>query len=142
MRFSCWLGLLLVAGCGSGNGNVGVTAVPSSPSPTIGSTATVHIGTDGANAFTPFMVTINPGDSVLWVWDYGLHTVTSGAPGAVDGRFCSLPPGSTPSPSACDTIDYAASTGAAYEHTFLAVGTFPYFCEVHGAMMSGVVVVH
>jgi plastocyanin len=92
--------------------------------------------------FSPSTVTINVGDTVRWTWTGSLpHTVTSGAPGAVDGKFCSVPAGTTPSVATCDSISYAQGNGAVYSNTFTSAGTFPYFCEVHGAMMSGTVIV-
>src|SRR5258708_21134568 len=113
MRMRCGLTLLAIVGCG-GSGTATTSSVPPAPTPAptpTGNTVTGRVGTGGGMTFTPATVTINAGDTVMWVWDSGLHTVTSGAPGAVDGNFCSLPPGSTPSPSACDTVAYAQSTG-------------------------------
>jgi plastocyanin len=136
MRMLCGLALI-VAGCGSGSGSASTSSVP--PAPT---TVTVEVGASGSFSFSPQMVNINAGDTVMWQWAPGsiAHTVTSGAPGAVDGKFCSLPAGMTPSVSACDSVSYAQSTGS-YSYTFPTAGTFPYFCEVHGAMMTGTVVV-
>ena len=39
------------------------------------------------------------------------------------------------------TRDHAALRGSLLSHTFPTAGTFPYFCEVHGAMMTGTVIV-
>jgi hypothetical protein len=61
-------------------------------------------------------------------------------PGAADGKFCSLPAGTAVTPAACDSISYAQVSGT-YEHTFASGGTYAYFCTVHGAMMTGSVVV-
>jgi plastocyanin len=77
----------------------------------------------------------------MWVWDGSPHTVTSGSPGAADGKFCSLPAGTAVTAAACNSTSYAQGTGATYSFTFTSSGTFPYFCEVHGAMMTGSVVV-
>lgn len=134
----CWLALVVI-GCGSGmgSGGGGGTVGPSS-SPPSGS-AMVTVGANGSTSFDPQMVSITPGSTVTWRWLGGPHTVTSGTPGAADGKFCSLPSG-TPSPSSCATTSYAQSSGT-YSHTFSAAGTYPYFCEIHGSMMTGTVVV-
>ena len=148
MRTIGWVAIVLMAGCGGGGGGSSSTSsvppTPPSPTPTptpTPATATVHVGSNGAMTFSPQSVNINPGDTVNWVWDGGPHTVTSGAPGNADGNFCSLPAGQTPSASACNSTSYAQGTGASYSHTFPSAGTFPYFCTVHGAMMTGTVVV-
>lgn len=53
------------------------------------------------------------------------HTVTGGAPGAPSGAFDSgnLNPGQN------------------FQYTFKTPGTFAYFCRIHGASMTGVVIV-
>ena len=135
MRTMGWVTLLAIAGCG-GNETVSTSSVTPTPA-----TAIVHVGAGAANVFSPQTVNINPGDTVLWVWDGGLHTVTSGAPGAVDGRFCSLPFGTPPTVGACDSTSYAQGPTAAFYWKFTSAGTFPYFCGVHGAMMTGTIVV-
>jgi plastocyanin len=137
MRMLRWVALLAIAGCGSGSYSASTSSTPPSTAP---STMTVHVGAGAANSFSPQMVSINVGDTVTWVWDGGPHTVTSGSPGAVDGTFCSLPAGTAPSASACNSTSYAQSSGS-YSYTFPAAGTFAYFCTVHGAMMTGTVVV-
>src|SRR5437868_5971015 len=136
MRMLCGLALI-VAGCGGGCGSVPTNSAQPTPTPTE-NTVTVEVGASGSFSFSPQTVNINPGDTVMWQWAPGsiAHTVTSGAPGAVDGKFCSLPAGTTPSVSACDSASYAQSSGS-YSYTFPTAGTFPYFCEVHGAMMTG-----
>jgi plastocyanin len=131
-----WLVLAMV-GCGSssGGGTTGPSSTPPPPSPA----TTVMVGANGMTTFTPQTVTISAGGMVTWQWLGGPHTVTSGAPGAVDGKFCSLMSG-TLNPTSCNSTNYAQSSGT-YSHTFATAGTYPYFCEVHGAMMTGTVVV-
>src|SRR6185312_15392337 len=68
---------------GAGGGDM---AMPGGTTP---QTVMVMVGPNGTNSFSPSTVTIHPGDTVMWTWVSGLHTVTSGAPGAVDGKFCS-----------------------------------------------------
>jgi plastocyanin len=132
-RHACsFLVVLGWVGCG-GSGTSMPTSTPSA------STVTVTVGAGAQTAFAPQTVSINPGDTILWQWDGGPHTVTSGAPGAPDGKFCSLASG-TPSPTSCDSTSYAQSSGT-YSFMFNAAGNYPYFCEIHGAMMTGTVVV-
>jgi plastocyanin len=106
-------------------------------------TVNVTVGPNGAIAFAPMSVTIHPGDTVLWTWQGGPHTVTSGTPGAPDGKFCSLPAGSDVNATTCNTTAYARFPPFTYSQSaaFSTPGTFPYFCEVHGAAMTGTVVV-
>src|SRR5687767_12361699 len=54
-------------------------------------THTVAVAPGGQHIFQPTTVTIQPGDTVQWVWNSSIHTVTSGstdgATGAPDGMF-------------------------------------------------------
>lgn len=111
---------------------------------TIGSaaTVTVYVGTSmGASAtdgtdgygnppgliFTPAFVLINQGDSVQWIWDASGHSTTSGTPGHASGLWDSG----------------VKNTGATFTRQFDSVGTYPYYCSVHGACcaMAGVITV-
>lgn len=123
------------------------------PTPTPGPTPTptpapmpqsvqVEVGPGNSTTFAPATVNISAGDTVRWVWVSSLpHTVASGANGVADGRFCSVPAGSELSPQRCARIDYATAGGFTYEQTFASPGRFPYFCTVHGIVMSGLVIV-
>ena len=42
-------------------------------------------------AFVPPMVTAAPGDTIRWVWESGVHTVTSGTPCTPDGLYFDAP---------------------------------------------------
>jgi plastocyanin len=133
--------LALVAGCGDDTNTVTPTSVtPSSPP---SSSTAVTVGANGGTSFTPATVSINTGGTVTWTWPAGSlpHTVTSGHPGAPDGMFCSLPAGQTASAQSCAGSAYAQTGPATFSHTFTSPGTFPYFCQVHGAMMTGTVTV-
>jgi plastocyanin len=103
-------------------------------------TITVQVGTGGESGsrvkkdytqplliFTPASVTINPGDTVRWVWEANLHSTTSGTPGSPSGLWDSG----------------VLNDGAAFTHVFPNLGTFFYYCSVHGAccQMIGTVVV-
>jgi LPXTG-motif cell wall-anchored protein len=80
--------------------------------------------------YEPSTVTISAGDSVTWT-NVGTapHTVT-----ADDGSFDS-------SPACPGNINECIGGGESYTHTFSTAGTFGYTCKVHGAAMSGTVVV-
>lgn len=79
--------------------------------------ATVNVSVGGAYfAFSPFEVHIHPGDTVTWTNEGGFHNVE-----ADDGSF------GTPQSSAAWT----------FSHTFTALGTVGYHCEVHGGPGSG-----
>lgn len=44
-------------------------------------TFTVQVAPGFAFVFSPSSVTIQPGDTVTWVWEDSLHSVTAGTPG-------------------------------------------------------------
>jgi len=81
---------------------------------------------DVANfSFTPTQLTINVGDIVKWTNLGGFHNVV-----ADDNSF---------------TSGVASTANWVYEFVFNSVGTFPYYCVVHGgpggSEMSGVITV-
>jgi plastocyanin len=93
------------------------------PDQSITTAGVVMVGLGGGNTFGPATVTIQAGQGVTWVWVSGFHSVVSDSspkvwadsPGQASGQFV--------------------------VKTFPTAGTFPYHCGVHGAMMSGTVVV-
>jgi plastocyanin len=107
------------------------------PTPTVtptGPAATVNVGPNGGNVFVDQAsgsgtTTIPVGGTVHWVWQGGPHSTTSGT--------CSV--GCTPDGNWDSGIQ---NSGAVFDHAFPTAGTFPYFCSVHGVMMTGTVVVH
>lgn len=77
------------------------------------------------DSFSPQTITIAPGDTVTWTNNGSMnHTVT-----ADDNSFSSG----------------SVLPGNSFTHTFDTVGSFPYYCQFHGAAggvgMSGVVIV-
>jgi plastocyanin len=74
--------------------------------------------------FSPSNVNINQGDKVHWTWVGGTHTSTSGD---CPGGNC-LPDG---------TWNSGTKSGGSFDFTFGVAGNFPYFCEIHGAAMTG-----
>lgn len=75
-------------------------------------------------------LTVRVGDRVTWVASGDPHTVTSGAPGAIDDRFADRPA----------SIGFLLP-GDSFTTTFTTPGTYSYFCEVHPDQMDGVVTV-
>ncbi|MCH9657610.1 PEFG-CTERM sorting domain-containing protein [archaeon] len=76
--------------------------------------------------YIPYMITVNPGDEVVWSNDdTAAHTVTSGTPAeGHDGLFDS-------------SLFMAATT---FSHTFDTLGEYDYFCVVHPWMVGQVFV--
>ncbi len=65
-------------------------------------------------AFTPDPVQIHLGDTIHWVWDTDNHSTTS-----VAGSAESWDSG-------------VHNTGFTFDHTFTHLGTFVYYCTIHG----------
>lgn len=83
--------------------------------------------------YEPAEITVAVGDTVVWTVTESIgspHSVTSGAPGDPDEG------------AVFDSGDDGlANDGDTYEFTFETAGTYPYYCTVHGASMSGTVIV-
>ncbi len=140
------LGLLLLAGCGQPSQPGGNATPTQVPVPTLGAPVdmtgsqhvTIKIIDTNANPdgywYDYPSVKIKSGTTVIWVnFSGALHTVTSGAPGAPDGRFDSgaanlLQPGNKG----------ASST---FRFTFKNAGSYAYYCQLHPAMIGLVQVV-
>ncbi|HEX5148040.1 MAG TPA: plastocyanin/azurin family copper-binding protein [Candidatus Limnocylindrales bacterium] len=75
--------------------------------------------------FQPASRSVKVGDVVRWTFAGDPHTVTSGAPGAPDGRFDSG----------------IKDAGGSFQVTFDAAGTYRYFCQIHPEQMVGTIVV-
>ena len=74
-------------------------------------------------------VTVNAGQTVRWVWQAGIHTVTSGE--------------SSLDPDVGMLFDEPSDTNnRSFEFTFTEVGTIPYLCRFHEVVnMKGIIVV-
>lgn len=96
-------------------------ATPTAPAPGI-MTAAVSLQNI---AYHPNSITVHVGTTVAWTNnDSGIqHTVTSGTPNAPSGAFDS------------GTLN----SGQTYSFTFSTIGTFAYYCRIHGAAMTGTV---
>jgi plastocyanin len=91
------------------------------------STTNVTVGPSGFLAYDPDSVTITVGDTVHWTWDSSNHSTTSGDcnPCAPDGNWDSG----------------VHNNGFTFDHTFIQVGVFHYYCAVHFNSMTGTVTV-
>ena len=113
--------------CGSGDeGGGGYSSSSSSKADTTTASANdpavVEVKVSG-HEFSPAEVHIKANQTVRWVWVSGTHNVLSGAACIPDGTFSS---GTT------------ASVPHTFEHKFEKAGSFPYFCDPHCSMFSGV----
>jgi plastocyanin len=92
-------------------------------------TFNVLVGPSGSRIFSPATLTIQIGDTVHWNWASDSHSVTSGTCGqqscTPDGRFDSGVQGAE----------------ASFDMTFTRPGPYPYYCSVHGSMMTGTIIV-
>lgn len=70
-------------------------------------------------SFKPPSLTIQPGDTVKWIWKSGTHSVTA----------------TTASPESWDSGTHG-EVGFEYPRAFPNAGRFPYFCTIHGTAMS------
>src|SRR5450432_780297 len=87
-------------------------------------TVTVYVGS-GGDKFAPATVTIEPGDTIKWIWYSSYHSSTSGTPGHPTRIWNSN----------------VQHSGFTFSHQFADAGSFPYYCSVHGqcCMMIGTV---
>lgn len=131
------LTVAVAIGCDDTMTGPSATPTPSSLTPTPVLAPHVVIvgqqpGVGRANVFADSVTgtsttTVHAGETVQWTWVSGAHSTTSGACplGCVaDGQW-----------------DSGVLASGTFQHTFPAAGTFPYFCQVHGTMMQGTVVV-
>jgi len=103
---------LAVYSCGGGGGGNGGGGSPTEPPPP--RQAQTHTVTVKENSYEPKSITIEPGDTVRWVFS-GIdpnHTVT-----AVNGAF--------------DSGAIFTANGATFERRFDNSGTFDYSCKAH-----------
>jgi plastocyanin len=113
--------VLVLSACGGG------AAAPTSAATTAAAGAAAGGSVDVQGfAFKPASLEVKAGTKVTWTNKDGTsHTTTSGAPGAKDGKW----------------EGQLAGSGGTFSFTFAQAGTFAYFCAIHGASMTGTVVV-
>lgn len=117
--------IFVFSGSHSHTGHVEASGSPKSGGLVAPSAAIVTVSLQN-NRFNPATVNITTGTTVRWNWVNGFHSTTSGD--------CCDPNGIWDSGS-------TGVVGTNFDYTFSTPGTFPYFCMVHGQMMTGTVVV-
>lgn len=96
-------------------------ALPWQPPAGTAAAATASVSVQD-NKYVPSTITITTGDTVEWTWaGSNIHTVTSTGAESFDSG--------------------APQSSGTFSHLFSAAGTFTYQCSVHGAAMSGTVIV-
>ena len=112
-----------------------MTNNPSTPNPdTPASTNTVMIANE---AFNPTPITVSPGTTVTWRW--GACTPdTGGGYGGGYGTTCS---GDNVTFDDGSNIASPTQDAGEFSRPFAVAGTYKYHCTIHGAAMSGQVVV-
>lgn len=104
------------------------TGLPSSPTPE--PVKNTIVKATGASSFDPKELSVEVGDTVTWEFEAILHNVV----------FTTIELNSHPE---CATAlpDKCGAVGEEWDHTFETAGEFPFFCIIHGAGMSGKIVV-
>ncbi len=100
---------------------VGCASQPaSSPAPAVAGT---QISIKGF-AFNPNQPSVAKGATITWSNDDGTtHTVTSGVPGTLSGKF-----------------DQRVEPGKTFSFTFSESGTYDFFCNIHNSMRGTITV--
>ncbi|HTE46326.1 MAG TPA: plastocyanin/azurin family copper-binding protein [Gemmatimonadaceae bacterium] len=133
MRKSVAMICIVTIGCGgSGIGDYGTSPdTPSAGNPA-GSANTNEISIADQN-FTPNTTTVPKGTKVTWTW----NSCTDGGYGGYAGcvmHNVTFDDGSN--------ISSAVQDSGTFNRTFAAAGTYKYHCSVHGAAMSGQIIVN
>ena len=122
------VGIMGALGCGgSATGTDEGGPPPPPPPPPPSNTVTV-----ANNVFSPGNMTVKPGTTVTWNWN-----TCSGGDGYGDGETCVTHSVVMDDGSASSSVQSKGS----YAHQFATAGTYTYHCSVHGAAMSGKIVV-
>jgi len=131
----CALAIAACGGGGSAGGSTGPTGgnnTPSNPGNT--NPVTTNSVTLTPDAFSPNNITVAKGTTVTWNWD------SCTTPG--DGY------GGTGTPTCVshnitfdDGLSSSPQSSGSFTRNFTVAGTFKYHCAIHGAAMSGQVVV-
>ncbi|MBI1379850.1 MAG: hypothetical protein GC161_02035 [Planctomycetaceae bacterium] len=87
-------------------------------------------------SFSPSVLTIDEGDTVVWSWVTGFHDVKSGVSGVADGIWNSGSP--VPAPNTFQIT---------FDAAFLAANpvpgnTYSYYCSIHLPVMTGQIIVN
>ena len=98
-----------------------------------GAKVTIPAGasTNPANGFSPKEIKVKVGETVTWTNnDNTIHTVISGTGLSDANKGKDFDSG----------LSALTTTGKTYSHQFTKAGDFPYFCELHPAMIGKVTV--
>jgi len=93
-------------------------------------TTNVLVGAGGTLTFSPKIVSINTGDTIIWTWQGNFHSTTS-------GTLSGTPPTATANP------DGIWDSGVfnqphSFTNSFPTAGTFPFYCSLHfNSSMTG-----
>lgn len=117
-----------ILGCGGGgSSSAGITnPPPPNPPPPNGSTLALSVMN---NHFSPANDSVGVGATLTWTWDsctgdgYGGTQCTAHSVKFDDGPASSI------------------QSSGTFTRTFMAAGTYPYHCAVHGTAMSGMITV-
>lgn len=93
--------------------------------------ATVHQVNSGMFYYTPSELTINVGDTVVWINDGGTHDV--------NGNINSLTGNSFNNPESFDSPSTSTVGATIYTHVFNIEGTYNYDCSVGNHALQGMV---
>ena len=125
VRLSGQLGgaFTLQIGGSSYDGSFGAAATPTptaTPSPG-GTTHVIKVG-QAVLPFDPEVVEINPGDTVVWMWVGGTHSVRSATLNEIGQPSC----------TASGLFDSGERSSGTFSHTFNTPGRFGFHCGVAG----------
>ncbi|MBL6663133.1 MAG: fasciclin domain-containing protein [Flavobacteriales bacterium] len=93
--------------------------------------ATIHQVNAGMFYYTPSELTINVGDTVVWINDGGTHDV--------NGNISSLTGNSFDNPESFDSPSTSTVGATIYTHVFNIDGTYNYDCSVGNHALQGMV---
>jgi len=127
-RLTLVLLLAAAASCGGGGGGPTGNNTGNVPLPPVGTPNSIVITN---NTFTPSDLTVAKGATVTWTWNS-----CSGGDSYGTGEVCVAH-----DVTFDDTGNSGSQSTGTLTRTFAAAGTFPYHCAIHGAAMSGKVVV-
>jgi plastocyanin len=119
------------AGCGGSGGGGYNTAPGGNNPPNSANTNAISIGTE--QTFNPSITTVPKGTTVTWTWN-------SCSDGGYGGYATCVKHNVTFDDGS--NISSAVQDSGSFARTFTASGTFKYHCAIHGASMSGQVIVN
>jgi len=123
----------VVAGCGGGADGGGYNTSPGTGTTNPPPSANTNEITVGEQSFAPSNTTVPKGTTVKWTWNSCSDGGYGGYAGCVKHNV-TFDDGSN--------IVSAVQDSGSFSRTFTAAGTFKYHCAIHGATMSGQVIVN